>query len=52
MVKMPGSFLYDNLVENGRASDYITCGQCEKVCPQHLPIIEIMKEVSEIFDKK
>lgn|SRR5690554_3203084 len=46
-------FFYDNLVENsGRASDCIACGQCEKVCPQHLPIIEIMKEVSEIFDKK
>ena len=25
----------------------IGCGQCEGVCPQHLPIISIMKEAAE-----
>ena len=35
----------------GRASDCIGCGQCESVCPQHLPIIELMKEAAEILDK-
>lgn len=35
---------------SGRASDCIGCGQCERVCPQHLPIIKLMKEAAEILD--
>jgi hypothetical protein len=33
-----------------RASACVSCGQCEEKCPQSLPIIEIMKKASAIFD--
>lgn len=35
---------------SGRAADCIGCGQCEGVCPQHLPIIDLLKEASELLD--
>ena len=37
---------------HGRASDCVACGQCESVCPQHLPIIELLKDASARLDKK
>lgn len=47
----PRSF-YGGLIStgHGRASDCIGCGQCESVCPQHLPIIELMKEAAKKLD--
>lgn len=45
-------FFYNGLVgRSGRAGDCIACGQCESVCPQHLPIINLLKEASEKLDK-
>lgn len=42
---------YANLTNTfGKAVDCIECGQCEDVCPQHLPIMETLKAVSEHFD--
>lgn len=42
---------YDMLTsEHGKASECIQCGQCEGVCPQHLPIIDLLKNVAEHFE--
>ena len=34
-----------------RASDCLECGKCEKVCPQHLPIRKLLKDVAKEFEK-
>lgn len=45
-------FYYGNLSRRfGKASDCIACGQCESHCPQHLKIIDFMKDTAEIFDQ-
>ena len=44
---------YNGLVNAGktaRASECIACGQCEGVCPQHLPIISLLQEASGLLD--
>lgn len=33
------------------ASDCIKCGQCEKVCPQHLHIRELLQDAAKEFEK-
>lgn len=35
---------------NGKASDCIKCGKCEKICPQHLEIRNILETISKKFD--
>ncbi len=35
---------------HGRASDCIRCGKCEKVCPQHLQIRELLPKVAAVFE--
>ena len=55
--KFPGDmrpqFFYNGLVDRySHASDCIACGQCEGVCPQHLPIISLMQEAVEKFESE
>ena len=35
-----------------KASDCVKCGRCEKACPQHLPIRQLLMDVVEEFEKK
>jgi predicted aldo/keto reductase-like oxidoreductase len=45
-------FYYGGITKDGnKASTCIQCGQCETVCPQHLLIIELLRDVSEVFDR-
>lgn len=36
---------------HNKAEACISCGQCESVCPQHLPITELLGKVSAEFDQ-
>ncbi len=35
----------------GAAGDCLHCGKCEKICPQHLPIMQYLKAVANYFGK-
>ena len=47
----PQKARYQLLIDKfGKAGDCIGCGQCESICPQHLPIIEQLRTVAERFE--
>lgn len=46
-------FYYENVITgngHGKASDCIRCGKCERVCPQHLPIRDLLADVAATFE--
>lgn len=44
---------YENIAkQHGRASECISCGRCERSCPQHLKIISYLKDVASTFEGK
>lgn len=48
----PGYYYNNVLTTNGhgKASDCIKCGSCEIVCPQHLPIRELLVQAAKTFE--
>ncbi|MBQ6521800.1 MAG: aldo/keto reductase [Atopobiaceae bacterium] len=43
--------MYDSATgSSSRASDCIACGQCVDACPQHLPIIELLRKCAETLE--
>lgn len=47
------SVYYKNLTHSrGKASACIGCRKCERSCPQHLPIVEHLKKVAELFERE
>ena len=48
------AYYYSNVLigdGHGKSSDCIKCGKCEKVCPQHLPIRQLLEQVAKTFEK-
>lgn len=47
------NFYYSNVhtINNGKASECIKCGKCERVCPQKLHIRDLLVEVAKEFEK-
>lgn len=46
-------YYYNNILtrDHGKASDCIKCGKCERICPQHLKIRELLVSVAGEFEK-
>ncbi len=43
---------YENLTkENAKASDCIRCRRCENICPQHLPVVDLLAKTAVEFER-
>ena len=50
--RRPNMFYEGLVADSGKASACIACGQCESVCPQHLPIIQLLQEAVEKIENE
>lgn len=42
---------YEELtLDSAKASACIKCGQCEAICPQHLPIIKLLEDIAKKYE--
>ncbi|MDO4466505.1 MAG: aldo/keto reductase [Bacillota bacterium] len=49
----PQGEYYDRLAMiHGKASDCVSCKQCERICPQHLPITGWLEKVAQQFEEE
>ncbi|MCI8477603.1 MAG: Fe-S oxidoreductase [Oscillospiraceae bacterium] len=39
-----------NTTDHGKAGDCIGCKQCERTCPQHLPVTALLAQVADTFE--
>ena len=37
-------------LDHGAASSCVRCGKCQKICPQHIRIVEALRKVAELFE--
>ena len=49
-----GEYYYNEVHtrRGGKASQCLRCGACEEICPQHLPIRQLLEQVAAEFEKK
>ena len=45
------NFYRDLTADGHKASTCIRCGQCAGICPQHLPVPDLMKKAAEAFER-
>ena len=41
---------YMTTARGGKASDCILCGECERHCPQNIPITKVLSDISKAFE--